>query len=487
MSLNSGQEAAKALVLSGKNAWILGPPGVGKSFLIDNLVKSLTECGKTVAVTAMTGAAASNLTDAVTIHCFTGTGTESLKMHLSSFISSYENISEKNRMKLMDTDVIIHDEAGMMAGDQLEHFDKFLRRVRGKPNKFCGGIQLVLVGDIAQLPPIDSSEGAGEKRDKRLPMFSVFSFPDEDRWKVAVLNQFVRSAEDICLQQICLAIIDKNPIIRRLAIELLNKRCYREHLVSNFPAIIELSSQRGALIITPTNGRVDTYVRIEKAVKQVGEQIQLKQPTPLYKIENLTDAQINEAGGISGILREDKEIRERGTFHPNLSIFVGQQLQIRMNGNDGDQKYFNGEICMFIRMDGESVVVKRMKDSAILNINMCEHKTEYEKEVGKIGYLAYPLMPAIATNVHKVQGQTLHACIFDPSHMVMFGEDIPNLVFVCISRVKKCADLILTEPIAVDLISGSGIQKKLTALWDIDFMQNYPHADEALLRAFLAE
>jgi hypothetical protein len=486
MELNAKQKDAIARVLEGHNVWILGPPGTGKSITIEGVKHAVLAAGKTVAVAAMTGAAASILQNATTLHRYTGVGTESLKMHLSIFVKSSETISEKTKEKLRSTDILIIDEAGMLATDQFQHLDEFLRTIRKNRSKLCGGMQIVLVGDIAQLPPVDATAGVGTQREEKIPMTSIFSYPDNTRWNCVVLNQFMRSAEDLCLQQICLALIDPTPQIRKLAIDLLNKKCYTADSISNSADVIEQARLRGALIITPTNGKVDHYVCVERSMTSA-TRISLQRPTRLYSLSSLTAAQIAAAGGYSGVEREDKEIWDRGTFKDEVDLFPGQQVQLRMNGTDGTTPYYNGEICNFLEMKEKNAVVRRCKDDAIIHVGLCEHRTEYEADVGKIGYLAYPIVPAIGTTIHKVQGQTLEGCIMDPSGLRSFGKAISNMIFVAVSRVRTCSKLLLTEPIAADLLTGKELQDELESLWSIDFMAQYPRANKALLEEFLAE
>lgn len=483
---NMNQRRAIEMAVSGRNMWLLGPAGTGKTFVIKCIVDALVAMGKIVAKTAMTGAAASNLEDATTLHRYTGTGTESLKMHLSNFVKSSETISEKQKEKLRSTHVLIIDEGGMLATDQFQHLDEFLRNIRKNPSKLCGGMQIILVGDIAQIPPVDATAGVGTQREERIPMTSIFSYPDDDRWRCVVLNEFMRSAEDPCLQQISLALIDPDPQVRKLAIELLNKKCYDPDIISNSADVIEQARLRGALIITPTNGKVDHYVAVEGSMTSE-PRISLQRPTKLYSLSSLTAAQIAAAGGIGGIEREDKEIRERGTFKDAVDLFPGQQVQIRMNsGIDAPTPYYNGEICIFLGMEEESALLRRCKDDVTLRVGLCEHKTEYEEDVGKIGYLAYPIIPAIATTLHKVQGQTLDGCIVDPSGLRVFGKFIPNMIFVAVTRVRSCSKLLLTEPIAADLLTGKELQDKLESLWGIDFMAAYRRASKDKLEGYLA-
>lgn len=486
------QKEAIQLACEGHNMWIVGPAGVGKSFVINSIVKHLGLRGKNVCVTAMTGAAASLLPEATTLHRFTGAGPESLKMHLSAFVDSHTKLPEKKRKILMSVDTLIIDEAGMHSIEQFNHLDQYLRHIRRCRKSLFGGIQVILVGDIAQIPPSDATAGAGVKRDEMLPQESVFQYPDEGRWKIIALNEFMRSAEDECLQQICLALIDQNEHVRRMAVRLLNRLCYDADAVESPQAVIQLAHRNGSIIVTPTKRKVDYWNDVESALHcQDAQLCVFDEPVSLRQPETLSADQIDFLGGIEGVRREDQEIVNRGTFTRGLKLFPRAQVQLRVNSTDGKTPFYNGELCTFLGKSVNAtgtaeVKLRRIKDGITLYIRPVEHKSEYEDDVGKLGYLALPIIRAISTTVHKVQGQTMDSVIFDPTSLSMFGKNIPNILFVSVSRARRYKDIRLTEPIAEELLCTPSVNSALKELWELDFMADYPRASPAKLEQFLS-
>lgn len=490
MPLAERQQLAIDKAKEGKNLWVLGPPGYGKSYLIANIVQELQKKGKKVQVTAMTGAAASLLKDCLTLHRFTGTGTESLKMHLGTFVLSAESLSSRDRKRLQELDVLIIDEAGMLSIDQYNHLDQFLRNIRSKRNKKFGGIQFILVGDPGQLPPCDANLGPGMKRDELVAQCSVLDYPDETI-DVIVLNQPQRQADDPVLANVLLGVIDNRPAIRTKANRVLMKHCLGENTVERSDKAIEYAHRTGAIITTPTNAMVNAYINMEEVLlKPISHATPIPDPTKLYEATSLTKEQIEFAGGIQGVTREDNEIRDRNTFAYGLKLRNGQQVKITLNTNCAETaaKCFNGEICRFVTYDAkkELVHVKRVRDNQDLYLAKVEHKTEYEKDVGKIGYYAFPVVAAIAVNIHKIQGQTVPKLIIDPAGLQYFGKQICKLLYVAASRVKKTEDMLFASAIDPSLLTRADVQENLTSLWDNDFMADYPRADEAILDDALA-
>jgi ATP-dependent DNA helicase PIF1 len=490
-NLNQGQKQCFDAILEGQVCWIWGPPGYGKSFLISKTTSTLVEMGKTVAITAMTGAAASILQGAMTLHRFTGTGQQSMKMHLPQFVDSREKISERTKKIIQNTDVLIVDEAGMLSRDAYNHLDQFLRHVRGKRGKRYGGMQVILIGDPGQCPPCATTEGPGMKRDELVPQFSTFNYPDEHT-PVFILNQPMRNAEDPVLANCLLALISPNPKVRELAVKLINQRTSnKETLLMN--EVVERAHQENAIIITPTNNRVAEYINMEKQIlKGFGlPAILIPSPEKLYTVDTLTKQQIEEAGGLEGIVREDKEIVDRRTFQNELSLYPRQIAKITLNGkcSSTNEQFANGELVRFIKFckETDTVEVVRIRDSKPLSLSRMEHKTEFEEEVGRIGYLAFPIVPGIAVNVHKVQGQTLNKVIIDPHNLYCFGKDISNMIYVMTSRVRKFEDIILTSPLNAEDVKQPKVQENLQALWDNEFMNSYPKPDIDLLKDSLKD
>ena len=147
--LNTLQAEALQLAKDGRSLFITGPGGVGKSYLIQAIVDQLTDDEKVVAVTALTGCAALLLgSKAKTIHSWAGIG---LGKDPSSKLILNMNYRAKKRWKATDT--LIIDEISMMTPELLEKLHQVAMVMRKSTDVF-GGMQVILVGDFFQLPPV---------------------------------------------------------------------------------------------------------------------------------------------------------------------------------------------------------------------------------------------------------------------------------------------------------------------------------------------
>lgn len=157
-SLSEEQKKVLSIVLdrtSKKNVFVTGPGGTGKSFLIRQLIESLKdlkrEDGSEIifAITASTGQAASQI-GGITLHSWSGVGIANEGVN-----ELYNRVSKRKDaiFNWRTTDVLIIDEISMIHYSLLEKLDALGRMIRSV-NKPFGGIQLVLVGDFFQLPPV---------------------------------------------------------------------------------------------------------------------------------------------------------------------------------------------------------------------------------------------------------------------------------------------------------------------------------------------
>jgi ATP-dependent DNA helicase PIF1 len=158
-NLNEEQARAVQIVESGRNLFLTGPAGAGKTHTLKTIVRAVVARGKTVHVTAATGVAASLLqgvsdNGARTLHSWVaiGLGLEKIEYYVSKI-----NRYRPTRDRLMRTDLLIVDECSMLAREYVEKVDAILRRVRGRMAEPFGGIQLVLCGDFFQLGPVQKS------------------------------------------------------------------------------------------------------------------------------------------------------------------------------------------------------------------------------------------------------------------------------------------------------------------------------------------
>lgn len=172
------QLTALQILNSGANVFLTGSAGAGKSYTTTQFIKAAQSKGLKVAVSASTGIAAVNV-GGVTIHSLLGMGiSDSTTPEMLKKLSSGRKAD-----KIRKIDVIIVDEISMLHRKQFEMADEILRFVRNSSKPF-GGVQIVIVGDFFQLPPV--GKPGEETRDKFVFMSPLFKDAD---FKVCYLTE----------------------------------------------------------------------------------------------------------------------------------------------------------------------------------------------------------------------------------------------------------------------------------------------------------
>ena len=135
--------------MNGNNVFLTGPPGAGKTYVINQFITLAKKSGKKIAVTASTGIAASHL-GGNTIHSWSGLG---ILDELLPDDARRLGGSEKLKKRYCSTDILVIDEISMLHGKRLDMVSHLAQLLRENTEPF-GGMQVVLVGDLFQLPPI---------------------------------------------------------------------------------------------------------------------------------------------------------------------------------------------------------------------------------------------------------------------------------------------------------------------------------------------
>ncbi len=142
------QDEALEILKSGANVFLTGEPGSGKSHTINNYVEWCARDGRKVAITAATGIASIQISG-VTLHSWGAIGTRSrlLPGEARSIVSGFAG----DRIRSAHTLVV--DEVSMVSGAVLNMVNEVCRAARAADEPF-GGLQVILVGDFFQLPPV---------------------------------------------------------------------------------------------------------------------------------------------------------------------------------------------------------------------------------------------------------------------------------------------------------------------------------------------
>ena len=143
------QAQALAVMMRGDSVFLTGAPGAGKTYVLNQFISLAKRAGKTVAVTASTGIAATHI-GGTTIHSWSGLG---IKDTLTQWDVDKLKSSSKYVKRYNATDILVIDEVSMLHGARLDMVNLVAKAVRQNPAPF-GGMQVVLVGDLFQLPPV---------------------------------------------------------------------------------------------------------------------------------------------------------------------------------------------------------------------------------------------------------------------------------------------------------------------------------------------
>jgi ATP-dependent DNA helicase PIF1 len=172
----------------GKNMFITGPGGTGKTYLIKKMVQHMLITGKKFQVCALTGCAAVLLqSNARTLHSWTGIGLANGP--ISSIIQKISR-NKKSVKKWKDTDILIVDEVSMMSKKVFELIEFIARHLKNRTLPF-GGLQVVFTGDFFQLPPVGN-------RDEEDTQLFCFHSP---KWSAVFLEENHVELQTIFRQQ----------------------------------------------------------------------------------------------------------------------------------------------------------------------------------------------------------------------------------------------------------------------------------------------
>lgn len=151
--MDSLQEKVYDMVKSGHNVLVLGQAGTGKTFLMKNISGLLKNAGYNVAVTATTGIASTHLPNSTTLHKWAGL--EDGRHSTSELIYLLKNDERFQLAKdrIISTHILIIDEVSMLSERTMSKLENICRALK-KPDMLFGGLQVVLSGDIFQLPPV---------------------------------------------------------------------------------------------------------------------------------------------------------------------------------------------------------------------------------------------------------------------------------------------------------------------------------------------
>jgi hypothetical protein len=398
---------ALALLGGGRHVFLTGKAGTGKSTLIRRFI---SETDRNVVVVAPTGIAALNV-DGYTIHrLFSFSTTTSL-----DDVRSGRYYPGRFAKILGSLDTLIIDEASMVRADLFDQLAAALMRFGPVPGTPFGGVQIVLVGDLYQLPPVVHEAEAGylNARYSTPYFFSADSFRSSDFPTVALTTVFRQQGDD--RMAAILNEIREGVLVGHA----------RDQLNARTDPDFEPPDDEFWLTLAPTN-RLVTARNRQRLERLPGDEI-----TYLAK----------QSGDLSLF---DPPVEE------TLRFKVG--AQIMMLNNDQFDRWVNGTLGR--------VTAARLDDGLVVTVEFTNGDTAdvrpYTWEATRpvvdggalrrevIGtYTQLPFKLAWAITIHKSQGQTLDRMVVDLSGgMFSFGQ-----LYVALSRCTSMSGLVLKRPV----------------------------------------
>ncbi|NQX02221.1 AAA family ATPase [bacterium] len=404
--------AALARINEGRNVFVTGPAGTGKSSVTVEAIRRRIG-DRSLKVCATTGVAALNLRDKLqalfgqhvdtsTVYRWSGIGLgpqngqgfEEYLRYMRSKGRSFQGACARIR----GTKTLMIDEVSMLPGRVLEFVDYVCREVRGDPRPF-GGIQVVAVGDFLQLPPV-AKTGRYDWAFQS-PVWDALDFANVTLRKVHRQDEpeFVRILNDF-----------REGSISRESAAILKNR------VAMFP-------KSKILRLFTHNAQVDKWNSYQLGTLDGGEQV-------------------FHAHG-EGPADEVAFLQKNLVTPTELHLKHYARVMVTANLPDPDKPESlaaaNGDMGTVLAWDDESVRVA-LDNGRVLAIK--QHQWEFDPmaEGGSGTFVQFPLRLAWATTIHKSQGLTLDAALVD-----IRAAREPGQAYVAVSRVKSLAGLHLKD------------------------------------------
>lgn len=423
--------ASKFVNQTSAHIYLTGKAGTGKTTFLRNLAKTTH---KRFAIVAPTGIAALNA-KGVTIHSqfllplglfvpiedASGTISESSQLYTKSTLTRKHPLNAARKQVLRDIELLIIDEVSMLRADMLDAIDHRLKSVKRNYQLPFGGVQLLMIGDLFQLPPIVRDHEWHIMKDYYRSAFFFDSLALQQSGFVYLELEKIFRQDD----ETFIALLNnlRNNTTTRADIDLLNQHYKPEN---------DRKGLEGVITLTTHNRTADTMN--QQAMKD------LKGKSFYYSAEI------------------DKDFPE--SMFPvdqTLELKVGAQVMFIKNDTQ-DGKYFNGKIAKVVKLDEERVTVEfeDTKEEFILRKETWENRKytidqetkELEEEV--IGsFNQFPLKLAWAITVHKSQGLTFDKAIIDVGRAFA-----PGQVYVALSRLRSLDGLVLGTRIDPSVISS---------------------------------
>ncbi|MFN8249576.1 MAG: helix-turn-helix domain-containing protein [Ferruginibacter sp.] len=430
--------AADFINNTSEHIFLTGRAGTGKTTFLKHIKAT---CKKNVVVVAPTGVAAINA-GGTTIHSF-------FQLPFGPYIpvsngrisNNHAAITDKNNLLaklrltnerkeiIQQMDLLVIDEISMVRCDVLDAVDAVLRHVRNNPGKAFGGVQVLYIGDLYQLPPI-------VKADWNL-LSSYYS------------NEYFFNSR---------AIAEKKPVYIELQkvyrqddrafISLLNK--VRDNSMENEDFDLLNNRFKPGFIAAKEDRFITLTTHNEKA-----DNINSKE------LEVLSGSPLSFKASIEGDFSEKSFPADE-----NLQLKIGAQVMFLKNDSEKIRRYYNGKIGIVDSVEEDKIIVRcnqetgeqliEVRREVWRNIRYSFNKKNNRIEEEELGsFTQFPLRLAWAITIHKSQGLSFEKVVIDAGNAFAAGQ-----VYVALSRCKTLDGIVLSSRISAgNIVNNEKIQR----------------------------
>ncbi len=411
-----------------RSIFLTGKAGSGKTTFLRHIVKTTS---KKCVVVAPTGVAAINA-GGVTMHSFfqlpfgpfvPGTQSKFNGVEVADKHSLFRNIrfGRDKRDLLHELELLIIDEVSMVRCDMLDAMDAILRQFRKRYNEPFGGVQILYIGDLYQLPPVaKTEEWEILKEHYESPFFFHAQAALQSPPLYIELKKIYRQSDP---QFIDLLNRVRNNDVRQEDLQLLNSR------------------YEGRYTPPPS----ENYITLS---------------THNYKADAVNAAELNKLPGklhhFHGNVEGDFSDKSLPT-EMELKLKEGAQVIFIKNDQEQERRYYNGKLAVINKIEGDEIEVMFPDSKSTLKLELetwrnirytlnRETSKVEEEEIGS--FTQYPIRLAWAITIHKSQGLTFHKAILDAGSSFAAGQ-----VYVALSRCSTFEGLVLQSRISFESIS----------------------------------
>lgn len=413
-----------------RSLFLTGKAGTGKTTFLRDITRHTK---KKHIVLAPTGVAAVNA-GAMTIHSFFQFGLGAYVPGVVAPQTGY--LIRKAKLDLIrNLDLIIIDEISMVRADLLDHIDAELRRIRRSYLPF-GGVQLLMIGDLQQLPPIAHGE---EEMILRQHYKSLYFFD----------CKALQNLEYSCIEL---------------------KNVYRQ----NDSHFVDILNRARIGRLTPED--IDELnTRYQPRFMPRPEDNYIRLVTHNRMVQNVNEGEMTKLDGDEYAF----DAKVTGTF-PAESFPTAERLvlkkgaQVMFIKNDPDKRFINGTLGEVCYLWKDKIKVRIADTGVTIDVEPMEweniryqldetDKTVHSTTIGK--FRQYPVRPAWAITIHKSQGLTFDKAVIDAHEAFS-----PGQAYVALSRCRSLDGMVLSEKLTQRaIITDSIVDEYMNgAVQDID-------------------